>query len=91
MVRFFRIMSYEGAVLNCVNSVMLVGSFRFDRIGSPYPTWVPVFGLRFVPALAGSMVPPLCYLICREMNISVLFSFLAGLIAIFGKQAKYGR
>lgn len=61
------------------------GTFKFDRIGSTYPDWVPVFGLRFIPALTGSLVPAVCYLLAKELGISQGFAILAGLLMIFGK------
>ena len=60
------------------------GTFKFDRIGTPYPPWVPVFGMRFIPALAGSLLPPTAYLFCREIGVSYGFAILTGLFIIFG-------
>lgn len=61
------------------------GTFKFDRIGTPYPSWVPVVGLRFIPALAGSLVPSAGFMLCREIGISKLFAAVAGILIIFGK------
>ncbi|ODN04872.1 Protein O-mannosyltransferase 1 [Orchesella cincta] len=59
------------------------GTFKFDRIGSPYPEWVPIFGMRFIPALLGSIMPSFSYILCREIGISLGFSILSGLLIIF--------
>ncbi|CAL8125421.1 unnamed protein product [Orchesella dallaii] len=59
------------------------GTFKFDRIGSPYPDWVPIFGMRFIPALLGSVMPSFSYILCREIGISMTFSILSGLLIIF--------
>jgi dolichyl-phosphate-mannose--protein O-mannosyl transferase len=41
--------------------------------------------MRFIPALAGSLVPSFSYMLCREIGISPVFSVLAGLLTIFGE------
>lgn len=61
------------------------GTFKFDRIGSPYPDWVPIFGMRFVPALMGSILPSFSYILCREIGISAKFAVLSALLIILGK------
>ena len=45
------------------------GKFTFGQIGKPYGD-VPVFALRFVPALAGVLIAPLFLLLLVELGAS---------------------
>ncbi|XP_025111757.1 protein O-mannosyl-transferase 1-like isoform X2 [Pomacea canaliculata] len=46
------------------------GDIKLDRIGSEFPPTVPVEILRLVPAVTGSLVVPLVYQICAELQMS---------------------
>lgn len=59
------------------------GKFKFDRIGSPYSDSVPLFALRFVPALFGSLLIPLSYHLMLEIGLTQWTSLLAGLLILF--------
>ncbi|GBP62826.1 Protein O-mannosyltransferase 1 [Eumeta japonica] len=59
------------------------GNFTFDRIGSPYTENVPVRALRFVPALAGSILIPIVYLLMQELSMSHGTAAFAGLLVLF--------
>lgn len=55
------------------------GSFKFDHIGQPYGDQ-PVAALRFVPALAGTLIPLVFFLFLRELRASPPIAFLGGLL-----------
>ena len=46
------------------------GRFSFDKIGQEYPPEMPLFALRLVPALCGSLLTPSVYLIMTELGMS---------------------
>ncbi|KAK3088845.1 hypothetical protein FSP39_024538 [Pinctada imbricata] len=46
------------------------GDAKFERIGAEYSESFPVYQLRFLPAVMGSMVVPLIYQIAVELNLS---------------------
>ncbi len=56
------------------------GSFTFDHIGQPYGDQ-PVFALRFMPALAGTLIPMVFFLFLRALRASPPIAFLGGLLA----------
>jgi dolichyl-phosphate-mannose--protein O-mannosyl transferase len=56
------------------------GTFTFGQIGKPYGD-VPVFALRFVPALSGVMIAPLFLLLLIELGASFPIAALGGLMA----------
>lgn len=58
------------------------GSFKFDRIGSPYSETVPLVALRFVPAFFGSLLIPVAYHLLLEMGFCQAVSFLSGLLLL---------
>uniref|UniRef100_A0A1A9WGH5 Protein O-mannosyltransferase 1 n=1 Tax=Glossina brevipalpis TaxID=37001 RepID=A0A1A9WGH5_9MUSC len=59
------------------------GNFTSTRIGSHYSQTVPIFWLRFVPALFGSLLPSAVYHLLHESGISRWCSLLGGLLVIF--------
>nr|CAG4651592.1 EOG090X015P [Triops cancriformis] len=59
------------------------GNFKFDRIGSPYNASVPVFALRVVPALCGSLLIPTAYQIMLELGYPQWTAALAGFLFLF--------
>nr|XP_023016346.1 protein O-mannosyltransferase 1-like [Leptinotarsa decemlineata] len=59
------------------------GKFRFDKIGSPYPSSLPLFALRFVPAFFGSLIIPTVYHLMLEVGLSQWTSLLAALLFLF--------
>jgi len=56
------------------------GTFTFGEIGKPYGD-VPVFALRFVPALSGVLIAPLFLLLLVELGASFPIAALGGLMA----------
>ena len=56
------------------------GTFTFGQIGKPYGD-VPVFALRFVPALFGVLIAPLFLLLLLELGASFPIAVLGGLMA----------
>uniref|UniRef100_A0A0K2V1T9 Protein O-mannosyltransferase 1 n=1 Tax=Lepeophtheirus salmonis TaxID=72036 RepID=A0A0K2V1T9_LEPSM len=59
------------------------GNFTFDKIGTPYPSDFPLMSFRMVPALCGSTLSPLVYLILCQMGLSHWSGFLAGFMVLF--------
>lgn len=54
-------------------------SFTFEKIGQPYGDQ-PVFALRFVPALMGTLLPLLFFLLLRELKASPPIALIGGLL-----------
>lgn len=61
------------------------GKFKFDRIGSDYTEFVPLFALRIVPALCGSLALPTVYHLALELGLKQWSAATAGLMLLFGK------
>ncbi|MBI3251408.1 MAG: phospholipid carrier-dependent glycosyltransferase, partial [Candidatus Andersenbacteria bacterium] len=59
------------------------GSFSFDHIGQPYASTVPVFALRFIPALMGMLLPFVLYWLIKEINGSQLAALLTASAVVF--------
>ncbi|XP_063601521.1 protein O-mannosyltransferase 1-like isoform X1 [Penaeus indicus] len=59
------------------------GSFKFDRIGSPYDPIVPVSAMRIVPAFFGSLLMPTVYNVMVELGLSHYAGALAAFLMIF--------
>ncbi|XP_037952918.1 protein O-mannosyltransferase 1-like [Teleopsis dalmanni] len=58
------------------------GNFTFTRIGSEYTTNVPIFWLRFVPAMCGSLLAPAIYKLLLESQLSRVTALLGGLLIV---------
>lgn len=58
------------------------GNYTFSKIGEEYTSNVPVFALRFVPALCGSLLAPVVYKLLLQMKVSRLVSILGGALII---------
>lgn len=52
---------------------------------SEFSPQFPVYQLRLVPAVLGSMVVPLVYQICVELRMSRWSALLAGVFVLLGK------
>lgn len=64
---------------------MLAGnSYKFDRIGSEYGAQVPVFALRAVPALCGSLLIPASYFLILELGCQQWTAVLASFFILAG-------
>ena len=61
------------------------GDVQFDRIGADYSPTFPVYQLRFLPAMMGSLVVPLVYQIAVELHMSRWSAVLAGLFIVIGR------
>nr|CAG4640632.1 EOG090X015P [Eulimnadia texana] len=59
------------------------GDFKFDKIGSAYNSSVPIFAMRSVPALTGSLIVPMSYFIMRQLGYAQWTSALAGFLFLF--------
>jgi len=62
----------------------ILGQFRFDRIGSSYPEAVPLFALRLVPAVCGSLIIPTTYHLMLELGLTQWTAALAGFLLLCG-------
>ncbi|GLG97859.1 Protein O-mannosyltransferase 1 [Gryllus bimaculatus] len=58
------------------------GQFKFDRIGSSYSESVPLFALRLVPAVCGSLLIPTAYHLILELGFSQWTAVLAGFLLL---------
>jgi len=61
-----------------------LGQFKFERIGSEYTDDVPLFGLRFVPALCGSLIIPVAYQLMLELGCRHWCAALAAFLLLCG-------
>ncbi|XP_067643351.1 protein O-mannosyltransferase 1 isoform X2 [Eurosta solidaginis] len=59
------------------------GNYTFPFIGAEYNDNVPIFWLRFVPALCGSALAPIVYKLLLAARLSAWFALLGGLLIIF--------
>ncbi|GCC17208.1 hypothetical protein chiPu_0017482 [Chiloscyllium punctatum] len=59
------------------------GNFAWNRIGAEYTGNVPVWNLRFLPALAGALCISLAYQIIVELKYSHFSALLAALLIMF--------
>jgi len=59
------------------------GRFTFDKIGQEYTENVPLWYLRFIPALCGSLLSPTVYLVINELKLSPYAGALAGFMVLF--------
>jgi dolichyl-phosphate-mannose-protein mannosyltransferase len=61
------------------------GHFDFDNIGDDYlVNHVPYIGLRTLPAIMGTAIPPLLYLIMREIGSPPIVGLLTASLVLFG-------
>ncbi|XP_027001461.2 protein O-mannosyl-transferase 1 [Tachysurus fulvidraco] len=58
------------------------GNFVWNRIGAEYTSNVPVWTLRVIPALAGSLLVPLAYLLMVELGCSHFTALGASVLLI---------
>lgn len=58
------------------------GNYTFSKIGAEYTSNVPIFALRFVPALCGSLLAPVVYKLLLQMRVSRVVSVLGGTLVI---------
>lgn len=64
------------------NLVGFNGNYTFAQIGSEYSDNVPIFWLRFMPALCGSLLVPITYLLLRQLKLSGWTATLGGVLII---------
>lgn len=58
------------------------GGFSFEHIGQPYGSVSPI-GFRVVPALAGTLLPVIIYILLRQLGGSRPAAFFGGLVVVF--------
>lgn len=63
---------------------MCLGQFKFERIGSEFSDEVPLFALRFVPALCGSLIIPVAYQLMLELGCRHWCAALASFLLLCG-------
>lgn len=61
-----------------------LGQFKFERIGSEFTDDIPLFGLRFVPALCGSLIIPVAYQLMLELGCRHWCAALAAFLLLCG-------
>ncbi len=59
------------------------GSFDFDHIGEAFGSTVPVMAFRFIPALCGTLLPLLIYILLLQLGTSPRFALLGGAAVLF--------
>lgn len=79
--RFFDIHPPHGKLLIGLAAKLggLSSTYSFDTIGQPYNT-EPVFALRLVPALFGTLIPLIFFWLMRELRASTPIAFLGGVL-----------
>ncbi|XP_061393560.1 protein O-mannosyltransferase 1 [Musca vetustissima] len=65
------------------DSIGYDGNFTATNIGSSYQATFPLFWMRFLPALCGSLLPSAVYNLIKETGISRWASVLGGLMVLF--------
>ncbi|XP_039310165.1 protein O-mannosyltransferase 1 isoform X2 [Solenopsis invicta] len=58
------------------------GQFKFDRIGSPYSDAIPLYALRLVPAICGSLLIPTGYYLVLELSLKQWAAAIAGILLL---------
>ncbi|KAL0269207.1 UNVERIFIED_CONTAM: hypothetical protein PYX00_007014 [Menopon gallinae] len=58
------------------------GQFKFESIGKNYPDTVPLFALRCIPALCGSLLLPAVYHLMLELGFTQWTATLAGFLLL---------
>lgn len=64
---------------------MFAGNSKFGQIGNKYPDNVPLFALRLVPALCGSLLIPAAYFLTLELGCRQWTAALASFLLLAGK------
>lgn len=60
------------------------GNYNFTKIGGEYTSNVPIFAMRFVPALCGSLLAPVVYKLLLQMKLNRVTATIGGFLIIFG-------
>jgi len=60
--------------------------FGFEKIGKAYPSSLPIWSLRAVPALAGAGLIPTVYSLAAELGLGSWTGALAGVLVLLGKK-----
>jgi len=80
---FFDIHPPLGKMLMALSAWLVGAHPGFDfSLGSSYGDF-PIIAVRFFPALLGTLLVPLIYLLMRELNFSRKTAFLAGFFVLF--------
>ncbi|XP_032664728.1 protein O-mannosyltransferase 1 [Odontomachus brunneus] len=58
------------------------GQFKFDRIGSPYDDAVPLYALRLIPAICGSLLIPTGYHLVLELGLRQWAAAIGGILLL---------
>ncbi|CAG0918698.1 unnamed protein product, partial [Notodromas monacha] len=64
-------------------------NYTFTKIGAPYAPDMPVFAMRFVPALCGCILVPIIYHLVVEMGFSHFAAGIAALLVLFDAALNY--
>ncbi|CAH1786387.1 unnamed protein product [Owenia fusiformis] len=70
-------------IAGCAYLAGFDGLFKFEKIGQEYMSNVPIWHLRALPAMLGSLTVPVTYQIIVEMGLSRYAASLAAFLIIF--------
>lgn len=60
------------------------GQFKFDRIGSSYSDAIPLYALRLIPAICGSLLIPTGYYLVLELGLRQWAAAIGGVLLLLG-------
>lgn len=69
-------------IAGLANAIGYNGNYTFTRIGADYTENVPIFWLRFLPALCGSLLSPLCFKLLCQLKVNYWIAALGGVLII---------
>ena len=62
------------------------GQYNYTQIGATLNRDYPIFWMRFLPALCGSLLSPVIYKLLFEAKLNRWSALIGGLLVIFGKE-----
>lgn len=61
------------------------GNYTYSKIGEHLSPDFPIFWMRFLPAMCGSLLSPVVYKLLLEANLNRWTALLGGLLIVFGE------
>lgn len=68
-----------------VSIVGYEGNYTYTKIGEHLSPEFPIFWMRFLPALCGSLLPPVVYKLLLEAKVNRWTALMGGLLIVFGE------
>lgn len=68
-----------------VSAVGYEGNYTYTKIGEQLTPEFPIFWMRFLPAMCGSLLPPVVYKLLLEAKMNRWTALMGGLLIIFGE------